>query len=92
MTCLEDYNTWLYRDDPNKTFNYAINNAANSKQVVHGSMQVHFPDVDISDEYIKAKSFLSREGGKKGMKFGAQFNQKYRWKPACPECTDFNIV
>ena len=92
MTCLEDYNTWLYRDDPNKTFNYAINNAANSKEVVHGSMQVHLPDVDISDEYIKAKSFLSREGGKKEMKFGARFNQKYRWKPACPECTDFNIV
>ena len=97
MTCLEDMETWMLRNNVNKTFNYAIHNknstTSANKGVPAQKNHIHYPDVVVSDHYNTATTFLDTSYKEKNrMIYGEKFSQKYRWKPKCPDCNSFNLV
>lgn len=57
MTCLEDMRTWMFRDNPGKTFTYSTEDDNNVQEVIH-HMTVHFPDVELPDAFSAAVNFL----------------------------------
>jgi hypothetical protein len=50
--------TWLFRDNPSKTFTYSTNDDINVQEVIH-HMTVHFPDVELPDAFSAAVDFLN---------------------------------
>lgn len=58
MTCLEDMRTWIFRDNPSKTFTYSTEDANDVQEVIH-HMTVHYPDVELSDAFFAAVQFLN---------------------------------
>jgi hypothetical protein len=58
MSCLEDMQTWLFRDNPSKTFTYSTDDDVNVQEVIH-HMTVHFPDVELPDAFSAAVDFLN---------------------------------
>ena len=100
MTCLEDISTWMFRDDANKKFTYALNSEVDEGEVVHRFM-VQLPDVDAgnSEAFSKAQWYLNltkEEGFFQRLKHepSGGFNQKYRGDTtACDQhCTDFHFI
>ncbi|KAL3791132.1 hypothetical protein HJC23_000552 [Cyclotella cryptica] len=58
MTCLEDMQTWLFRDAPQKIFTYSIGDGVDVKEVIH-RMTVHLPDLETSSSFYRAVQFLN---------------------------------
>mmetsp|Transcript_15471 Transcript_15471/g.32715 ORF Transcript_15471/g.32715 Transcript_15471/m.32715 type:complete len:518 (+) Transcript_15471:100-1653(+) len=94
MVCLEDMRTWLFRDDKEKMFHYSILNDDDESEppVVH-TLLTHIPDVEVSPHYAEAKKYMEQEDtALTSMEYGAEFSPKYRWRLACPGCTDFTFT
>jgi len=93
MTCLEDKNTWLWRDNEEKMFHYSLLNEDKLDLPVVHALTTHLPDVELSPHYADAKNFIEKEdvGTLTNISYGAEFDPKYRWEVACPDCTDFTF-
>lgn len=97
MTCLEDMRTWLFRDNPDKTFTYSIEDSGDIQEVIH-RVTVHFPDIHPPDAFSEAVEFIhptdrtavQRTTVTYGENSLSWFDMKYRkGKESCPMCTSF---
>lgn len=97
MTCLEDMPAWLFRDNPDKTFTYSIDDTSDTQEVIH-RVTVHFPDIQPPNAFSEAVEFINPT--KKtavqlttvtyGENSLSWYDMKYRkGKESCPTCTRF---